>query len=122
MNSGYILSIDEGTTGTTVLIFDHDGQVRARAYSEFTQHYPKPGWVEHDAEEIVLVTMKVIAEAIRTAEITPDVVQAIGITNQRETVVVGSVPPVVRSAGPSSGRTGAPHAIATSSSRAVSRT
>ena len=88
MNSGYILSIDEGTTGTTVLIFDHDGQVRARAYSEFTQHYPKPGWVEHDADEIVLVTMKVIAEAIRTAEITPDVVQAIGITNQRETVVV----------------------------------
>jgi len=88
MNSGYILSIDEGTTGTTAIIFDHDGQVRARAYSEFTQHYPKPGWVEHDADEIMLITIKVIAEAIRAMEITPDAIQAIGITNQRETVVV----------------------------------
>jgi glycerol kinase len=88
MNSGYILSIDEGTTGTTVLVFDHDGQVRGRAYSEFTQHYPKPGWVEHDADEIMLITVKVIAEAIRAVAITPDAIQAIGITNQRETVVV----------------------------------
>jgi glycerol kinase len=88
MNSGYILSIDEGTTGTTALVFDHDGQVRARAYSEFTQHYPRPGWVEHDADEIMLITLEVIAEAIRAAEITPDLIQAIGIANQRETVVV----------------------------------
>ncbi len=88
MNSGYILSIDEGTTGTTALIFDHAGSVRARAYSEFTQHYPKPGWVEHDAEEIVLITMKVIAEALRAGGVPPDEVRAIGITNQRETTVV----------------------------------
>jgi glycerol kinase len=53
MKDGVILSIDQGTTGSTVLVFDHDGQVRSRAYSEFTQHYPKPGWVEHDAEEIM---------------------------------------------------------------------
>jgi glycerol kinase len=85
---GYILSIDEGTTGTTALIFDHAGLVRARAYSEFTQHYPKPGWVEHDAEEILLITMKVIAEALRAGGVSPDAVQAIGITNQRETTVV----------------------------------
>ena len=69
MNSGYILSIDQGTTGSTVLVFDHAGQVRARAYSEFTQHYPKPGWVEHDAEEIIVVTMKVIADALRSGGI-----------------------------------------------------
>ena len=88
MSEGYVLSIDQGTTGSTVLVFDHDGQVRSRAYSEFTQHYPKPGWVEHDAEEIVLVTFKVIAEALRNADIRASDIQAIGITNQRETVVL----------------------------------
>jgi glycerol kinase len=88
MKSGYILSIDEGTTGSTALIFDHEGQIRGRAYSEFTQHYPKPGWVEHDAEEIFVVTMKVIGEALRTGGIGPDAIRAIGITNQRETTVL----------------------------------
>ena len=53
----------------TVLIFDHDGQIKSRAYPEFTQYYPKPGWVEHDAEEIWLVTIKVIAEALHNANI-----------------------------------------------------
>jgi sugar (pentulose or hexulose) kinase len=62
--------------------------VRSRAYSEFTQHYPKPGWVEHDADEISLVTFKVIAYAIREAGIAASAIQAIGITNQRETVVL----------------------------------
>ncbi len=122
MSEGYVLSIDEGTTGTTVLIFDHDGQVRARAYSEFTQHYPKPGWVEHDAEEIVLVTMKVIAEAIRTAEITPDASRPSASPTSARRSWFGSVPPVAPSAGPSSGRTGARRAIATSSSRMAWRT
>jgi glycerol kinase len=88
MSDSYVLSIDQGTTGSTVLIFDRDGAVKGRAYSEFTQHYPKPGWVEHDAEEIWLVTVKVIAEALRTTGIRASDVQAIGITNQRETVVM----------------------------------
>ena len=88
MSDGYILSIDQGTTGSTVLVFDHDGQVRGRAYSELTQHYPKPGWVEHDADEISLVTFKVIADAIRDAGIGASEIQAIGITNQRETAVL----------------------------------
>ncbi|HRC68909.1 MAG TPA: glycerol kinase GlpK, partial [Candidatus Competibacter denitrificans] len=88
MSAGYVLAIDQGTTGSTVLIFDHDGQIRGRAYSEFTQHYPKPGWVEHDAEEIWLVTVKVIAEALRAANIRASELCAIGITNQRETVVL----------------------------------
>jgi len=88
MSVGYVLAIDQGTTGSTVLIFDHDGQIKGRAYSEFTQHYPKPGWVEHDAEEIWLVTVKVIAEALRAATIRASELRAIGITNQRETVVL----------------------------------
>ncbi len=88
MSADYILAIDQGTTGSTVLIFDHDGQIKGRAYSEFTQHYPKPGWVEHDAEEIWLVTVKVIAEALRAADIRASELRAIGITNQRETAVL----------------------------------
>ncbi|MBK8183349.1 MAG: glycerol kinase GlpK [Candidatus Competibacteraceae bacterium] len=88
MSVGYVLAIDQGTTGSTVLIFDHDGQIKGRAYSEFTQHYPKPGWVEHDAEEIWLVTVKVIAGALRAATIRASELRAIGITNQRETVVL----------------------------------
>ncbi|MBK5968376.1 MULTISPECIES: glycerol kinase GlpK [Thiorhodovibrio] len=88
MKEGVILSIDQGTTGSTVLLFDHAGQIRGRAYSEFTQHYPKPGWVEHDAEEIVLVTMKVIAEALKVGGIAANDIQGIGITNQRETAVL----------------------------------
>jgi glycerol kinase len=69
-------------------LFDHAGQIRARAYSEFSQHYPKPGWVEHDAEEIMVVTMKVIAEALKAGGISPNDIQGIGITNQRETTVL----------------------------------
>ncbi len=88
MKDGVILSIDQGTTGSTVLLFDHAGQIHARAYSEFTQHYPKPGWVEHDAEEIILVTMKVIAQALKAGGIAPNDIKGIGITNQRETTVL----------------------------------
>jgi glycerol kinase len=86
--SEYILSIDQGTTGSTVLIFDHDGKIKGRAYSEFNQHYPKPGWVEHDAEEIWLVTMKVIGAALSASNIRASDLNAIGITNQRETTVL----------------------------------
>ncbi|MDP9350619.1 MAG: glycerol kinase GlpK [Chloroflexota bacterium] len=88
MTDGYVLAIDQGTTGTTVLLLDHDGQVRGRAYSEFTQSYPRPGWVEHDAEEIWSVTRSVAEEALRTASLSPAELVAIGITNQRETTVL----------------------------------
>ena len=84
----YILSIDQGTTGSTVMVFDDQGRVRSRTYSEFTQHYPKPAWVEHDAEEIWRVTHRLIGRACRRARIRPESLEAIGITNQRETVVV----------------------------------
>jgi glycerol kinase len=82
-----ILAIDQGTTGTTCLVFDGDGRVAGRAYSEFGQHFPQPGWVEHDAAEIWEVTRRVAAEAIAAAGVEGAELDAIGITNQRETVV-----------------------------------
>ncbi|MDQ3856599.1 MAG: glycerol kinase GlpK [Chloroflexota bacterium] len=85
---GYVLSIDQGTTGTTVLVFDHDGAIHGRAYSEFTQYYPRPGWVEHDAEEIWQVSLHVVEEALSSGGLLPGDVRAIGITNQRETTVL----------------------------------
>jgi glycerol kinase len=82
-----ILAIDQGTTGTTCLVFDTDGAIAGRAYSEFQQFFPQPGWVEHDANEIWEVTRRVAREAIADAEIAGGELEAIGITNQRETVV-----------------------------------
>ena len=86
--SDYILAIDQGTTGTTVLVFDRDVGIRGRAYSEFTQAYPRPGWVEHDATEIWDVTVSVVGQALKDAGIEAGDLAAIGITNQRETVVM----------------------------------
>ncbi len=63
MTAGYILAIGQETTGSKVLSFDHDGAIRSRAYSEFTQYYPKPGWVQHDAEDIWTVTINLVARA-----------------------------------------------------------
>jgi glycerol kinase len=88
MPQRHILAIDQGTTGSTAMVFDAAGQVRGRAYSEFTQHYPRPGWVEHDAEQIWRVSLKVMRGALRAARLKPDDLAAIGITNQRETTLV----------------------------------
>ena len=85
--AGVILAIDQGTTGTTCLAFDREGQVAGRAYSEFEQHFPRPGWVEHDAAEIWDVTRRVAAEALSDAGVEGSDLEGIGITNQRETVV-----------------------------------
>jgi len=82
-----ILAVDQGTTGSTCLVFDGDGRIAGRAYSEFEQHFPRPGWVEHDAAEIWEVTRRVGAEAIAAAGIEGAELDGIGITNQRETVV-----------------------------------
>jgi glycerol kinase len=82
-----ILAIDQGTTGTTCLVFDGEGRIAGRAYSEFEQHFPRPGWVEHDANEIWEVTRRTALEAIADAGIQGAEMDAIGITNQRETVV-----------------------------------
>ncbi len=82
-----ILAIDQGTTGTTCLVFDLGGRIAGRAYSEFHQHFPRPGWVEHDATEIWEVTRQVAFAAIADAGIEGSALSGIGITNQRETVV-----------------------------------
>ena len=83
-----ILAIDQGTTGTTVLVLDRQARVVARAYEEIPQHYPKPGWVEHDPEEILAVTRWVIKRALDAGRIRSSRIQAIGITNQRETTIL----------------------------------
>jgi glycerol kinase len=84
-----ILAIDQGTTGTTCLVLDEEGRLLGRAYSEFTQHFPMPGWVEHDATEIRDVTFRVAREALGSTPAAREAeVAALGITNQRETVVV----------------------------------
>ncbi len=83
----HVLAIDAGTTGVTALLLDRDRQVQARAYAEFTQIYPRPGWVEHDALEILATAESVAARALQHAGISPADV-AVGITNQRETTVV----------------------------------
>ena len=88
MKEGYILALDQGTTGTKVIVFDHAGRVRSRAYAEFTQHFPQAGWVEHDADEILRSCQELMAQALREAGAQPCEIRAIGITNQRETVVL----------------------------------
>ena len=82
-----LLAIDQGTTGTTCLVFDLQGELIGRAYREFTQHFPRPGWVEHDADEIWDVSHAVAGEALDDAGVAPGELEAVGITNQRETVV-----------------------------------
>jgi glycerol kinase len=80
-----ILALDQGTTGSTALVIHQDGRVLGRGYREFTQYFPQPGWVEHDPEEIVRVTLEAAREAIAVAGERP---VGVGITNQRETVVL----------------------------------
>jgi glycerol kinase len=82
-----ILAIDQGTTGSTCIVFDEDGRIAGRAYREFRQYFPRPGWVEHDAGEIWDVTRGVAKEALDDAGIDGRRLAGIGITNQRETVV-----------------------------------
>lgn len=82
------MAIDQGTTGTTVMIFDRKGEVVSSGYKEIRQYYPKPGWVEHNPEEIWQTTLDVIGQILRKRRIKSNEVAAIGITNQRETTVL----------------------------------
>ncbi|HLV96200.1 MAG TPA: glycerol kinase GlpK [Candidatus Acidoferrales bacterium] len=86
----YVGAIDQGTTGTRFIVFDRSGAVISAAQKEHEQIYPKPGWVEHDAEEIWQRTREVIDEAMRKRDLQPSDLAAIGITNQRETAIVWS--------------------------------
>ncbi|MDX1510313.1 MAG: glycerol kinase GlpK [Nitriliruptorales bacterium] len=83
-----ILSIDEGTTGVRGVVVDDQGELLGSAYREFTQHFPEPGWVEHDASEIWEATIDACAEALEATATAPDDIDCIGITNQRETTVL----------------------------------
>ena len=83
-----ILAIDQGTTGTTALILDRRARVVAAAYGELSQRYPRPGWVEHSPREILTLTDRVIRAALRRGRILPRRIEAIGLTNQRETSIV----------------------------------
>ncbi len=83
-----IMAIDQGTTGTTVVLMDQALTILSKINNEYPQHYPEPGWVEHDPEEIWSCTVKTMAEAVRAADLDPGRIAAIGITNQRETTVL----------------------------------
>ena len=84
----YVGSVDQGTTGTRFMVFDHGGNVVANAYEKHEQIYPEPGWVEHDPMEIWENTKEVIRRALGQADIGPDRLEAIGVTNQRETTLL----------------------------------
>lgn len=86
--STYIMAIDQGTTGSRVMLVDEAGKIVSRAYSEFPQIYPQPGWVEHDPEVIWDTTYGVMKQALEGSSIKPSAVAGIGITNQRETTVL----------------------------------
>ena len=86
--ASYLGALDQGTTSTRFIVFDRAGRIVTSAQKEHEQIYPKPGWVEHDPEEIWRRTTEVIAEAMQAGRLTPQDVAAIGITNQRETTVV----------------------------------
>lgn len=88
MNSGYILSLDQGTTSTRAIIINHEGHEVARAQREFTQLFPEAGWVEHNPMEIWNSAQSVMSDALIDGGIRPEEIKAIGITNQRETTVV----------------------------------
>ena len=88
MSKKYILSLDQGTTSSRAIIFNREGKIIKITQQEFTQHFPNPGWVEHDANEIWESILSVIQSALSESGISADEIAAIGITNQRETAVV----------------------------------
>ena len=88
MSKKYIMSLDQGTTSSRAILFDKKGNIVATSQKEFTQIYPKAGWVEHNAMEIWGSQSGVMREVLETNSIRPDQIVAIGITNQRETTIV----------------------------------
>jgi glycerol kinase len=104
----FILALDQGTTSSRALLFDHQGTVRSVAQREFKQIFPQPGWVEHDPEEIAESQIAVALEALVQAKTQPSDVAAIGITNQRETTIVWAAAPASPSTTPLSGKIAGP--------------
>lgn len=88
MKQSFVMAIDQGTTGTRCILYDKNANPKATSYLEFRQFYPRPGWVEHDADQIFQTTLKVIASSLQKARINSSQIASIGITNQRETTVL----------------------------------
>ena len=88
MSKKYVLALDQGTTSSRAILFDHAGQPVGIAQHPFRQIYPKPGWVEHDPREIASSQLGVITEVLVSSGVSPEEIDSIGITNQRETTVV----------------------------------
>ena len=88
MRADRVLAIDAGTTGTTALLLSHDGRVRGRGYAEIPQHFPKPGWVEHDPEDLVSTAQRAVSAALMSSRTHASRIACIGITNQRETALL----------------------------------
>src|SRR5687767_8285391 len=88
MPDKFILALDQGTTSSRAIVFDHSGSIVTVAQKEFNQYFPQAGWVEHDAEEIWSSQFSVMAEALAKSGIKTNQLAAIGITNQRETTIV----------------------------------
>jgi len=88
MPNTHVLAIDQGTTGSTAIVLDHDAAVAGRGYAEFPQHYPRPGWVEHDPRDIWRGSVEVAAAALAAAGVGAGDLAALGVTNQRETTVL----------------------------------
>jgi glycerol kinase len=84
----HVIAIDQGTTGSTVLILDETLRLVGRGYREFAQHYPEPGWVEHDPDEIWASVLDALGQALAQAAVPAGSIAAVGITNQRETTVL----------------------------------
>jgi len=84
----FILALDRGTTSSRAILFNKNGEIQQVAQKEFTQFYPQPGWVEHDAEEIWATQWEVTQAVLKNSNILPEQIEAIGITNQRETTVI----------------------------------
>ncbi len=88
MTTAYLLAVDQGTTSTRAVVYDEAGRAVGAASRELTQHYPRPGWVEHDAEEIWASVRQVVPQALALAGVEGRQLTAVGLTNQRETVVL----------------------------------
>ena len=88
MKKKYVIALDQGTTSSRAILFDHGGNIVGVAQKEFKQHFPKPGWVEHDAVEIWKSQVSVLRRVVKANKVDPNEIAAIGITNQRETTVV----------------------------------
>ena len=88
MGKKYIMALDQGTTSSRCILFDHEGNICGMAQKELTQIYPQPGWVEQNPREIWSTQLSVLTEAMAVTGATPEDIEGIGITNQRETTIV----------------------------------